>query len=187
VPLGDSMTPARCRPRLLECRLDPVGDEGERRTALHRHGLAGVPRQHEHRMVEGRVLSPPAVCVWIVGPRALTAAVHPPTHDRRRRVADRFLDEVRVHVRLTVRETVSLAEGLGRERPLVQPTAALPKRLLERGVRSSDETVERHRDIEGQLSHRASAVVGDRRAGAHCGHPQARRRRARKLILPWPA
>jgi hypothetical protein len=52
--------------RLLACSLDPAVDELKRRPALHRQGRAGVVGEHEHRVVEGRIVSPPA------GPHVVT-------------------------------------------------------------------------------------------------------------------
>ena len=59
---------------------------------------------------------------------------------------------------LAARTSVGLAPGLRGERPLVQLLAARSERLLERLVRPGDEAVERHRDVQDQLSHRASFV-----------------------------
>ena len=47
--------------RLLERRLDAVGHEVERRAALHLDRLARVVREHEHRVVVRRLVTPPAV------------------------------------------------------------------------------------------------------------------------------
>jgi hypothetical protein len=55
-------------PSLLERRLDPVGDEGERRSSLLGHGLSSVVREDEYRHAEGRVISPPAFRVEVIFP-----------------------------------------------------------------------------------------------------------------------
>lgn len=46
--------------RLPERGLDSVSHEVERRPALHGHGRAVVVGEHEHRVVEGRVVPPPS-------------------------------------------------------------------------------------------------------------------------------
>src|SRR2546430_15565948 len=50
-----------CCPRLVERRLDPVRDEVERRSALHLQRLARMASEDEDGMVEGRIVSPPAL------------------------------------------------------------------------------------------------------------------------------
>src|SRR6266566_5251798 len=50
-----------CCPRLFERRLDPVRDEVERRSALHLQRLARMSSEDEDGMVEGRIVSPPAL------------------------------------------------------------------------------------------------------------------------------
>ena len=83
---------ARRGPGLLERGLDPIGDEGERRPALHREGLAGVVGEDEHRDAEGRVIAPPAMRVRVVLPGPGAAAVHPPPHDHRPVGVERLAD-----------------------------------------------------------------------------------------------
>src|SRR4051794_22775079 len=53
----EDVLPARLA-RLRDRRLDAVGDEEERRAALHRDGLAWVVREDEGRGVERWVLAP---------------------------------------------------------------------------------------------------------------------------------
>src|SRR5437764_2100448 len=50
-----------CCPRLFKRRLDPVRDEVERRSALHLQRLARMASEDEDGMVEGRIVSPPAL------------------------------------------------------------------------------------------------------------------------------
>jgi hypothetical protein len=138
---------------LLERRLDALGDEGEGGPSLLGHGLPRMVCEDEDRVVEGRVVPPPAVRVRVVLPRPLPAAEHPPPHHRGAGAAGRFLDELRVPAGLASREAVALAEGLEPECPLVEPLAALAERLIEGLVRPGDEAVQRHRDFELEHCH----------------------------------
>src|SRR5205807_1382054 len=70
-----------CCPRLFERRLDPVRDEVERRSALHLQRLARMASEDEDGMVEGRIVSPPALPRLV--PRSRAAAEHVPAHDGR--------------------------------------------------------------------------------------------------------
>jgi len=56
-PRCTSLPPAACR--ACSSRFDAIGDERERRTALEFEWLACMMGEHEHRVVERRVLSPP--------------------------------------------------------------------------------------------------------------------------------
>jgi hypothetical protein len=57
--------------RLFECGLDPVGHEDERRPTLHLERVARVVHEHEHRVVERRVVAPQ--------PRAFGSSSHDPS------------------------------------------------------------------------------------------------------------
>src|SRR6266508_749666 len=104
-------------------------------------------RKDEHRHVEWRVASPPAVCVGVVCPRSLPAAEHSPAHDDGTGRAEPFCNDLVVdRLGVAAREPVGLAPACEPEGPFVQPLAALAQ--LEGLVRPGDETVERHRDVE---------------------------------------
>src|SRR5438477_13113526 len=45
--------------RLLECRLNPIGQEMKSCPTLHLEWIASMMREHKDGRVEGRVLSPP--------------------------------------------------------------------------------------------------------------------------------
>lgn len=86
---------------LLERRLDPVRHEVEGRVAFHRERRALVVREHENRVMEGRVLPPPAP-PWLLGvPSAGLTAEHVVPHDRRTDVRDLGLDHPRALVVVT--------------------------------------------------------------------------------------
>ena len=57
-PPSRMSSPAGRGERLVECRLDAVGDEVEGRAALHLDRVVRVVREHEHRVVVRRVRRP---------------------------------------------------------------------------------------------------------------------------------
>ena len=144
------------RARVLERRLEPVGDEGEGGTTLLLDGLAGVVGEDEDRSVEGRIVSPPGVRVRVVLPRALAAAEHAPAHDDGADPALHLRDHVVVGSALAAGEAVGLAEALQPEGPLVQELAARAERMLQARVRPRDEAVEGHRDVADESGHAPS-------------------------------
>ena len=130
------------REGLLERRLDPVGDEREARPALQLgERLARVVGEHEDRVVERRVLAPPAVPARLA-PRPRAAAEHIAAHDRRADVLERALHHRRARVHLAALLPVRPAPRRERERPPVQMHPALPERLLDGRVGAGDEAVE---------------------------------------------
>jgi hypothetical protein len=163
----------RGRARLLERRLDALGDEDEVGSALHRLGLARVMREHEDRAAERRLVAPPAVGPRIVLPGASAAAEHLAAHHDGAGRRDAFGHDLVVAVRLAAGHAVVLAEGFEPEDPFVQPLAANAERLLERRAGPGHETVERHRDIQPDLRHRQPLFFS---------RWQTRRRPARELI-----
>src|SRR5437870_3284054 len=64
----------------LERRLDAVVNEVERGPALHRDGRTWVVGEHEHRVVERRVVPPPAGPL-VAAPRPADRAEHVAPHD----------------------------------------------------------------------------------------------------------
>ena len=67
-------------PRLRQRRLDPVGDEGVGRVR-ERQWLALVVRDHEDRLVEGRVVAPPSLPRVVAPGPSVGRAELPATHD----------------------------------------------------------------------------------------------------------
>src|SRR5262249_29771114 len=93
---GDRYVPVVSRrPGLLQRGLDAVGDEHERRAALHRQRLARVMGEHEDGRVEGRVLTPPARPRLV--PHPVAAAEHLAAHDVGADTLDDFVDDLRVN------------------------------------------------------------------------------------------
>ena len=140
-------------PRLIERRVDAVGDERERGAALAHERLARMMSQHEHRMVVRRVWSPPSIPRRHGVPRAGMPAEHVPPHDRGAEVGDRLLDHLRALVDLPALAAVHLPEDRERKHPFMHPHAADAERIVDALIRSGDEAVERHRDLEAQPGH----------------------------------
>ena len=158
-PAGDrDVLAAGCRLRLLERRLDAVGDERERRLALDQR-LARMVGEDEDGLVEGRLVAPPALPRLIaprrVVPRAL-AAEHSAAHDVRADVARGLFDDLRVDVVLARGPAVFLVPGRRGEGPVMKLLAAFSQALVGSHVRPGDEPVEGHRDVEGHSCHRSS-------------------------------
>src|SRR5207247_10497172 len=120
--------------RLCERAVDPVRDEVERRSALHLQRLARMASEDEDGMVEGRIVSPPALPRLV--PRSRTAAEHVPAHDGRPGAAEDVLGEPRARVDLAAFLAVALAERLERDQPVVELLTAAPERMLWRLVRA---------------------------------------------------
>src|SRR5919201_4903063 len=123
-----------CCPRVFERRLDPVRDEVERRSALHLQRLTRMVSEDEDGMVEGRIVSPPALPRLV--PRSRAAAEHVPAHDGRAGAAEDVLGERRARVDLAAFLAVALAERLERDQPVVELLTADPERMLWRLVRA---------------------------------------------------
>jgi hypothetical protein len=125
----------------LERGLDPVGDELERRAAVHRQRLARMVGQHEDRSVVGRVLAPPAGPRLV--PRAVAAAEHPAAHDVGADVLGGVGDDLRVDVVLAAFRSVLSPAAVCLKHPLVQAHAAFADRVVDALVGSGAEAVER--------------------------------------------
>src|SRR2546421_3558235 len=139
--------------RILDRALDPVRDEGKGGSPLHGERLARVVGEDEHRDVEGRVVTPPALAVGVALPGPLAAAEHAAAHHDGAGRAQRFRDELVVRARLAAGQAVRLAKALEPKGPLVQLVAALAQRVLERRSRPGDVTVERDRDLRDDFPH----------------------------------
>src|SRR5207245_7412532 len=133
----------------------------ERRSALHLQRLARMVSEDEDGMVEGRIVSPPALPRLV--PRSRAAAEHVPAHDGRAGAAEDVLGERCARVDLAAFLAVTLAERLERDQPIVELLTADPERMLWRLVRAGDEAVDRHRDVQLQLAHRSSLCRHARR------------------------
>src|SRR5260221_3706698 len=92
--------------RLIERCLDALGDERERGPTLEREWRASVLREHEHRMVERWVDSPPPVPRFRWIPGTGVAAEHVPPHHGGSDVGKRLLDDLAALVYLSALEAV---------------------------------------------------------------------------------
>src|SRR5215211_9062724 len=97
--------------------------------------------EDEDGMVEGRIVSPPALPRLV--PRSRAAAEHVPPHDGRAGAAEDVLGERGARVDLAAFLAVALAERLERDQPVVEVLTADPERMLWRLVRAGDEAVDR--------------------------------------------
>ncbi|HEY8316548.1 MAG TPA: hypothetical protein VIG35_06760 [Gaiellaceae bacterium] len=128
-----------CCLRLFERQLDPVRYEVERRSDLHFQRFARMAREHEDGMVEGWIVSPPALPRLVA--RSRPAAEHVAAHDGRASAAENALGERRARVNLAAFLAVAPAERLERVEPAVEFLAADPKRMLLPLVRAGNEAV----------------------------------------------
>src|SRR3954447_21514598 len=120
----DILVPGRFA-RLLERRLDSSADEGELR-ALQRERLSRMVREDEDRMVERRLVAPPAVPRRIGRPWTRSAAEHVPAHDRGADVLQPLLHDRRALVDDASLQSVRIAPDREREHPRVQVLATDP-------------------------------------------------------------
>jgi len=128
--------------RLLERCLDAIGDEGEGRSAIERERLAWVMREHEHRVVEWRVGSPPTVPRLVGVPRSGVAAEHVAAHHGGPDVGERFFHNRGAFVHFAAFEADHRAPDREWKCPLVQAHAAGSERIVHALVRTGDETIE---------------------------------------------
>jgi hypothetical protein len=141
--------------RPLERSLDPVRDEVERRPAVHLEGRARVVGQDEDRVVVRRVVAPPAAPV-LVAPGPAHRAEHVPAHDHRADVLAPGRGPLVVEARRApLAPPVQLAPAARLDYPGVERLGALPERVLEALVGPGDVPVQRHRDVQPELRHRA--------------------------------
>src|SRR5688572_24069608 len=140
-------------PCLLERRLYALRHERELGPTLQLERLPGVMGEDEHRVMERRVVTPPAV-PWVVPiPRTGVPAEHVPSHDRGADPRLLLLDDLRAFVDLTARKSMRPTPCGDRDDPLVETIAADPERVLHALVESGNEAVEGHRDPEAQPRH----------------------------------
>src|SRR5947199_8769009 len=102
--------------------------------------------EDEDGMVEGRIVSPPALPRFVPGSRA--AAEHVPAHDGRAGAAEDLLGKRRARVDLAAFLAVALAERFERYQPLVELLTADSERMLQALVGTGDIAVQRHGDVQ---------------------------------------
>src|SRR5829696_5640611 len=139
-------------PRLLQGRLDSIGDKGEGRVREDQR-LALVVRENEDRLAEGRVLTPPAP-PWIVAPCAAGGRTElAPPHDLGADIRILLGDHGTADVLLAALHADALAPRLQPGHPVVKPFAALTERVLLALVRAGNVAVQRSRDVHSYLAH----------------------------------
>src|SRR5450631_3425046 len=134
----------------LERRLYAVGDENKCRPSFELERLTCVVRENEHRVMERRIGSPPAV-PWILGvPRARVPAKHVAPHDRSADAGERLLDDRAAFVDLATLQAMERTELRELEGPLMQASATDSERVLHALAGTGDKAIERHRDSKTQ-------------------------------------
>src|SRR3954452_20760959 len=141
-----------CLARLRESRLDPVGDEGEGGVGESQR-LPLVVRQDEDRLMEGRVLAPPALPGVLAPGAALGRSELATPHDLGADVVVRLLDDRGADVVLAALPAVGLAPRLELDDPFVELLAALTERVLLALVGSGDVAVRRNADVNSHFAH----------------------------------
>src|SRR5215218_3857219 len=107
-------------PRLLQGRLDSIGDKGESRVREDQR-LALVVRVNEDRLAEGRVLTPPSP-PWIVAPWAAGGRTElAPPHDLGTDIRILLGDHGTANVLLAAIHADALAPRLQPGHPVVKP------------------------------------------------------------------
>jgi hypothetical protein len=86
-------------------------------------------------------------------------------------VLERFGEHVRIRARLACLLSVAPLEALQGEGPLEEALAASPERILHARIRAGDEAVQRHRDVDDDLSQRAQARSRRIETAATIGYP----------------
>src|SRR3954452_5920527 len=125
---------ARRRLRALEGDVEAVGDEVERRPALHRDRVVCVVGENEHRSVIRRLVAPPPAPVLV--PRGPNPAEH---------VAAHHVRSAGPHQRVA-RAGVGFMDGLVQV-PAMNLPAADAERVLAALIGAGDEAVERDRHV----------------------------------------
>ena len=133
----------RCFTRTLQRGLGAVGDEVERRAAVHLDRRARMVREHEGGRVVGRIVTPPSPPA-IIGPFAPDRAEHVPSHDEGTEAVHRAPGERVVGTDVTAALALHRAEGSRGEVPLEQLRASLAQGLLQALLGSRRKAVDRY-------------------------------------------
>jgi hypothetical protein len=99
--------------------------------------------EDEHRVVVGRVVTPPARPRLVAPGAAADGAEHVAAHQPGADVGDRLLEHRGTRVHLAALLAVGSTEGLQRDHPVMEPIPAHAERVLLALVRTGDETVQR--------------------------------------------
>src|SRR5258708_39278989 len=123
------VAPARRRERLLERRVNAVGDEAELGAPRHLERRPGVVRQDEDRRVIRRLLAPPALPA-LVGPGPAHRAQHVAPEDPRADALASLFGRAVVDPGLAPLPAAPLPPQPRVEEPLPPPRAPHPPRSL---------------------------------------------------------
>src|SRR4029450_11692772 len=124
---------------------------------LHLDRIAPVMGNDEHVVVVRRVVAPPTLPLLPPPVPAGNGPEHVAAHHAGPDVLARFLDYPCALVHLAALLAVGFAPGGERDDPVMEPLAALAKRVHLRLVRAGDEAVQRDRDMTPKLAHPASS------------------------------
>ncbi len=130
----------------FEYRVDTVIDEVERRPALHGDGRTGVVGEDEHRMVEGRIIAPPAG-PFVLTPRSPDRTEHVPSHDGGTDTDIAPRDEAIVDALVTAVHADHLSTGAGSEHPFVQSVTTYAERVVDALRLPGRVSVKRDREV----------------------------------------
>ena len=133
----------RCFPRTLQRCLDAIGDEVERRAAIHLERRPRVVREREGRRVIGRVVTPPPSPV-IVRPLASDRAEHVPSQDEGTEAVHPAPRELVVGAGIAPVFALHLTEGASGKEPLEQLRPPLAERVVQALLRARRKAIERH-------------------------------------------
>ena len=130
-----------CLESAVECALDSVGDEVERRAPFLYHGLPRVVGQHEDVVVVRRVVTPPTGPI-LVGPFAANRSEHVAAHDRRADPGPESGSELVIDPLTPTVFATHLVEHASGDEPVVQSLAADAERIIEALIRSGGVAVD---------------------------------------------
>src|SRR3954471_7353656 len=144
--------------RLLERRVDAVGDEMERRAAAHLEGLARVVGENEDRAVVRRLVAPPAFPAF-VGPRAAHGTEHVAAEDPGAEVDETLLGHLVVDAGLAAAlVAVHGLEEARREEPFHDFRPAHAERVLQVLLRPGAIAVQRYAEaLHADFRHQRSS------------------------------
>src|SRR6185295_3776113 len=142
------------RPRLIQRRLDPLGDEMEDGAAFHLQRRARMVRQDKDRHMVRWIGAPPALPL-IVRPGSAHRSEHVAAHDPGAEILERVCREVVVDAGRPAVSTQNVPlEDAGWNEPLVQLFAATAERLVTALVGAGAEAIGRHgKSVHAKLGH----------------------------------
>jgi len=148
--------------RPLECGMDAVRNEMERRAAFHFQRRARVMRQHEHRHVIRGFVAPPAFPAFI-RPGTADRAEHIAAENPRPDSDESFRRHLVVDIRIAAFEPVHALPRSCVEEPVEQRGPADAERILQILMRAGAVAVDRDREgVDTQLGHgNVLASVGE--------------------------